>query len=346
MFDIADQVIAWLADQRPVWLARVVTAAGMGSGTPAEAAAYVHGEWRTGTLLFGAVDAQLRDALGSATADGRAVVVDLLVGDTEAHAAGLTCGGAARILLQPAADVPAEAWQLLAARAPVCLVTEMTGPTAGRTTWLDSSSSPGDPAERMAERPEVRRLFGRGTQEATVLDVDGSPVLIASLWPTPRLVVVGDGLIADALEAAARLMRWEPSVVTAAAAAAAAVEQLGPGDGVIVLSHDRSVDAPVLAAALGGRAGYVAALGSRRTQAARADWLTEHGVATSDIERVHGPAGLDIGARTPEEITVSIIAEMVAIRAGTTGRPLVAGDGPIHPDGLHAPPARYPTRTP
>jgi xanthine dehydrogenase accessory factor len=345
LFDLADQVVSWSADQRSVWLARVVTASGMGSGTPADAAAYVDGGPSAGSLLSGAVEAQLGAALVPAIAEGRAVVVDLVVGDADAHAAGLTCGGTARVLLQPASDVPAEVWQRLASRDPVCLVTELTGVHPGRTTWLDAVSAAGETAEHMDQRPEVQRLFGRGTRETTVLDVDGSEVLVASLWPTPRLVIVGDGLIADALEAAGRLMRWEPSVVNATADAAAAVEQLGPGDGVVVLSHDRSVDAPVLAAALGSRTGYVAALGSRHTQTARAQWLTEHGVPASDIERVHGPAGLDIGARTPEEITVSIIAEMVAIRAGATGRPLVAGDGPIHADGLHAPPARYPTAT-
>ena len=77
--------------------------------------------------------------------------------------------------------------------------------------------------------------------------------------------------------------------------------------------------------------------------AARAEWLTDHGVPAGEIVRVRGPAGLDIGARTPPEIAVAIVAEMVAVRSGATGSPLAERDGPIHHDGLHAPPARYPS---
>ena len=73
-----------------------------------------------------------------------------------------------------------------------------------------------------------------------------------------------------------------------------------------------------------------------------AGWLVEHGVTTDAIGRVRGPAGLDIGARTPAEIAVAIVAEMVAVRSGATGSPLADRGGPIHHDGLHAPPARYP----
>jgi xanthine dehydrogenase accessory factor len=192
------------------------------------------------------------------------------------------------------------------------------------------SDTPDAPDDPVASAPEVADVLRRGGNETAVLDVAGRRRLLAPLWPTPRLVIVGDGHIAVALDATARLMGWEPATVNDRDAAADAVRELGPGDGVIVLSHERPVDAPSLMAALAGRAGYVAALGSRHTQVARAQWLTEHGVVAAAQGRIHGPAGLDIGARTPQEVALAVVAEMVAVRAGTDGGLLSRRDGPIH----------------
>jgi len=78
-----------------------------------------------------------------------------------------------------------------------------------------------------------------------------------------------------------------------------------------VVSHDVELAGAALEAALAGEVGYIGALGSRRTQQARADWLAYRGV--TDLARVHGPAGLSIGAHTPPEIAVSILAEAMAV---------------------------------
>jgi xanthine dehydrogenase accessory factor len=96
----------------------------------------------------------------------------------------------------------------------------------------------------------------------------------------------------------------------------------------VVTSHDVEVAGPALAAALEGNVGYIGGLGSRRTQQARADWLAYRGV--TDLERIHGPAGLDIGASTPAEIAVSILAEALAVKASTSGAALRHKSGPIH----------------
>jgi xanthine dehydrogenase accessory factor len=342
VFDLANQVLAWQHEQRSVWLARVVSVTGMGSNEPADAAVLVSGRPPVGRLLSGAADDALTSAVTLAAGDGgNARLIDLTVGDAEAVAAGLTCGGQAKVLLQPATDLPDRLWELLSARTPVCVVSDLEGPHVGRTTWLTVGAETGSD-DPVAATPEVVAVFGRGTPEAAGVDVDERRLLVVALWPTPRLVIVGEGLIAAAIDANARLVGWQPSTVNDTSAANEAVARLGPGDGVVVLTHDRSVDAPVLADALSSDAGYVAALGSRHTQAARAQWLTEHGVTADEIGRVRGPAGLDIGARTPAEIAVAIIAEMVSVRSGASGSPLAERGGPIHHDGLHAPPARHP----
>jgi xanthine dehydrogenase accessory factor len=102
-------------------------------------------------------------------------------------------------------------------------------------------------------------------------------------------------------------------------------------DAVCVLTHDAKFDVPALVAALATRAGYVGAMGSRRTHAERLARLAEVGVDGAEVVRIRAPIGLDIGARTPEETAVSICAEIIARRTGRTdARPLATTTGPIH----------------
>ncbi|MYX72907.1 XdhC family protein, partial [Streptomyces sp. SID3915] len=99
---------------------------------------------------------------------------------------------------------------------------------------------------------------------------------------------------------------------------------------VCVLTHDARFDVPVLALALGSRAGYVGAMGSRRTHEDRLVRLREAGLADAELARLHSPIGLDLGGRGPEETALSIMAEIVAVRRGGSGLPLTAGSGPVH----------------
>lgn len=104
---------------------------------------------------------------------------------------------------------------------------------------------------------------------------------------------------------------------------------LGPRDAVLVFSHDPKLDEPAIRAALASGAGYVGALGSRRTAAARRERLRAAGVSESQLARVHAPCGLDIGPTTAAETAVSVLAELIAHRAGRGGAPLSMTDGPI-----------------
>ncbi len=101
---------------------------------------------------------------------------------------------------------------------------------------------------------------------------------------------------------------------------------------ICVLTHDKKFDVPLLEVALRTNAGYVGAMGSRRTHDERLVALRERGLTDVELERLHSPIGLDIGARTPEETAVSVAAEIVGARWGGTGRPLLATTGPIHTD--------------
>ncbi len=142
------------------------------------------------------------------------------------------------------------------------------------------------------------------------------------------LLVVGDGPVAEALLPQAELIGWEPVLARTADEVAAAI---GDADAAVVTSHDTEVAGAALQAALERDLVYIGGMGSRRTQAARDEWLSAHGV--TDADRVHGPAGLDIGADSPAEIALAILAELVAVVRGRTDVGSIKDrEGPIHPE--------------
>lgn len=313
--EVLGQIRAWRDSGRPVTLIRVVGLRGISGQQGTMVAALTPDEPIAGTVLSGVADAMLAPV-------ERGLLLSLRIGDEQAGRVGMSCGGVAQLLLQPLDEVPAQAWQLLADREPVCLVTELDGDAAGPT----EAHAPPTIAAAEQAHPGVARLFGKGISEGAV--VDKGRAAVTALWPRPELVVVGSGAIADALQAAAGLLGWTITILDSAREAAAAAGHLAGCDGMVVLSHDRDVDGPALTAALAGKCGYVGALGSRHTQQARAEWLAAHGVA--DLSRVHGPAGLDVNARTPAEIAISILAEMLAERSGRAPVSLRDRGGPPH----------------
>jgi xanthine dehydrogenase accessory factor len=100
---------------------------------------------------------------------------------------------------------------------------------------------------------------------------------------------------------------------------------------ICVLTHDPKFDVPVLEVALRTPAGYIGAMGSRRTHDDRLTRLREAGLAEDELARLRSPIGLDLGARTPEETAVSVAAELIQLRWGGSGRPLTDTGGRIHP---------------
>ncbi|HEU5265060.1 MAG TPA: XdhC family protein [Jatrophihabitans sp.] len=310
MYDIAPDVSRWLADGQDPTIAVVVAVRGFGTGATATAWAWLPDGSRAGRPLAG---------LDGGTVPDRGLV-EVTVSDADAARDGLACGGAATLLVQRASDYPVDLWSRLADGEPVCLVTTTQPPRTQLLTPATIRDAGGDAAAR---------LFGRGSSTAAVVADDPTRIAVA-LWPVPTIVVVGDGLIAAALRDLAALLGWPARITPQVEAAVDAIKQLRRSDAVVVLSHDRDVDGPALTAALRGAAGYVGGLGARHTQAARREWLTAHGVSADEQARVHGPAGLDIDAHTPGEIAVSIVAEFLATRAGSSGGALRDRGGPVH----------------
>jgi xanthine dehydrogenase accessory factor len=184
---------------------------------------------------------------------------------------------------------------------------------------------------------------------STLLDIEGRTVFADVYAPPPRLFVYGAVDTAEAVCRAAKALGWR-TIVADARAKFATRERMPSADevlvawpeealarvapdhatAVLVLTHDDKFDLPALRGALETDAFYIGALGSRRNQERRRARLLEAGVPEESLERIHGPAGLDLGAATPAETALSMLAEIVATRFGRSGGPLRASANRIH----------------
>jgi xanthine dehydrogenase accessory factor len=210
---------------------------------------------------------------------------------------------------------------------------------------LEDGSTVGDgPPELAALAPDALRA-GR----SHVLEQGGTTLFADVFGPPPRLLVYGAVDTAEALCRAAKLLGWTTIVADARARFATpervpsadellvawpeeALAHVQPdlGTAIIVLTHDDKFDLPLLSAALASDAFYIGALGSRRNQERRRGLLLEAGIAESDLERISGPCGLDIGAESPAETALSMLAEVLAVRAGRSGGALTRSGHRIH----------------
>lgn len=332
MFSVATTALSTAESGGGGMVARVVSLRGFGGRRSDEGVLVVEGEVM-GSLLGGASDTQILAAAGDATA----VLLDVAIADDAAVGCGLACGGQAIVLIQPITQVPLLAWRTLAASEPVVVATLVGGDDLGRSIalTLDGSldGSLGDPAATLEAVHACRSLLDRAKDLSATAMTESGPLIVTLFRPPARVLVVGEASLANAIAAQGGLLGWSTSIVGEALGAEAIAAQsggLGSGDALVVLSHDLPVSCAAIAAAVGGRCGYVGALGSRHTQTARADVLRAAGVPDAALARVHGPIGLDLGSRTPEETALAIAAEIVAALSGRNAASLRGGTGPIN----------------
>jgi xanthine dehydrogenase accessory factor len=305
VYRIALSVAACLRANTRVDVAWAVETNGLDVADRSDALAITPGGGRIGSLVSGALDSQLSDLASQGGSRGR--LVDLQITDIDALVAGLPGGGRARCLLVQATSLPSELWDLLLARQPVCLVTGIEGDEVQDTALFDSVSiaAAGEPAAQ---------LFNHRVSDAVV----GADAVTTVLWPLTQLVIVGTGPIADAIAKAAALLGWQTQVVNDVATATGLIAGLAAPDKLVVAAHDVDVAGPALAAALSSDVGYIGALGAQRMQQVRAEWLAYRDI--TELDRIHGPAGLDIGAETPAEIALSVLAEAIAEKSASGER--------------------------
>ncbi|MGJ7510246.1 XdhC family protein [Variovorax sp. GT1P44] len=284
-----------------------------------------------GTLFGPGVDARIASAAVDALATGTDKTIGIEIDDATASTAGMACGGAMQIRFESLrggaggqVDVLREAIDALEGRRSVVLCTRLSD---GRRALV-----PVDGPDADAWAPEAKRRAA--ADDTAVSQIDGDDVLFQVFNAPLRLYVVGAVRTARALLAAARLLGFDVTIVDPREQAANAFDFTGAalriGDvgvalrearldarsAVVMLAHAPEIDDPALIEALASNAFYVGALGSRKSHAARLARLADAGVSPLLAQRIHGPAGLAIGAIGPAEIAASIVAEMIAVLRG------------------------------
>lgn len=249
---------------------------------PADAVGITPGGGRLGGLLGGALDSRLVEIAESKPTSGRIVHVEL--SPLEATMLGLEPGTILRLMMTPAELLPPDVWALLLERAPVEIAAVLAD-----------------------DRPTAFALGDPPTKSAVTVDAERA---VTAWAPRPTLVVMGPGPMAAAVAAAGSFVGWAVETTPGPEPAIGLAASLSAIDGIVVVGHDIEATGRVLQAALGSKVGYIGSLGPSAVLDAREDWLAYRGV--TDLDRIHSPAGLDIGASSPPEVGIAVVAEMIA----------------------------------
>jgi xanthine dehydrogenase accessory factor len=322
-----------------------------------------------GSVSGGCVEGAVYELGQQVLSDGAGVLQRYGVSDDDAFAVGLTCGGIIDIFVEPieATAFPefAELAKSIQVEEPVALATVVAHPDLSRVgkhlvVWPDRTvGGLGSARADDAVADDARGMLATGRTGTLHYGAEGQrrgegmSVFVSSFEPPPRLLVFGAIDFATAMARLGSFLGYRVTVCDARPIFAtksrfpdadevivnwphrylAAEVEAGRIDRrtvIAVLTHDPKFDVPVLEVALRCDAGYVGAMGSRRTHDDRMARLREAGMSEDELSRLSSPIGLDLGARTPEETAVSIAAEIISLRWGGEGARLTEVSGRIH----------------
>ncbi len=312
----------------PIVVATVIAIDGSSPRTLGTSMAW-DGEAVIGSIAGGCVEGATVEVAERVLDDGRVRTVEFGVSDETALGVGLSCGGLLRIhlaLLRPDDAAGRE------------VIAELRRAASGEGARLSLTAE--------GYRTGLRAGGGAGGSAG---DVEaGTELYVDTRIPPARMIIIGAMEFSTALSNAAQVLGYDVTVCDPRELFTTADRFPGAGLAVewppeylertaidertviCLLSHDDRFDAEALAFALRSPAGYVGAMGSRRTHTRRVAALRELGLEPELLERLHAPIGLDLGGSTPEETAVSILAEVIAERSGSSRGPLRAAEGAIH----------------
>jgi xanthine dehydrogenase accessory factor len=362
MREVADDLLRWWQAGETVALATVVATWKSSPRPPGAAMLVGPDESAVGSVSGGCVEGAVHELGSEVRVSGESELIRYGVSDDDAFAVGLTCGGIIDVFVEAVDQrrFPELGGVLadVAADRPVAVATVVDGPNIGRRLIVRPDSvagSLGSARFDAAVRDDARGELAHGATAMLRYGTDGERrvddvgVFVQSFAPKPRMIVFG---AIDFAAAVARLGSFLGYRVTVCDARPtfATPKRFPDADEVVVewphrylastavnertvlcvLTHDPKFDVPLLEVALDLPVAYIGAMGSRRTHDDRLARLRELGVPAGKLSRLSSPIGLDIGARTPEETAVSVLAEVISQRWGGSGARLSDIDGPVH----------------
>lgn len=363
MREILDDIAVWCGRGERFALATVIRT-WRSSPRPAGAAMAVSESGAVvGSVSGGCVEGTLYELAREVLADGISRTEIFTVANDDAVGVGLTCGGTIVVHIQLVGPdgfplftrLPA----LITAGEPVAMLTDIRPGRAPRRLMVTAaehwgairSEADADLIDR-ARRGLQTGASGLGFMDSGFIGEHSAGedrLLIEAFGTAPRMYVFGAIDFAAAMCRIGKFSGYHVSVVDARAVFATPARFPDADDVVVdwphrflagapvdartviaVLTHDEKFDIPLLELALRTDAAYVGALGSRATHQRRMDRLREIGMSVEELDRLHSPIGLDLGARTPEETAISIMAEVLKTSRDATGLELRSLSGPIH----------------
>ncbi len=365
MRDILDQITKWWDAGETFGLATVVNTFRSAPRDPGAALAVSTGGEVVGSVSGGCVEGAVYELAQEVRQTGQPVMQTYGVSDDAAFEVGLTCGGIIDLFVEPVSrETFPELGEVAAAiRAgdPVAVVTVIAGPgTVGARRVIRAQGEAtgtlgaGDRLDQAVD-DDARGMLAQGLTgvrhygEHGERRLDELSVFVQSFAPPPRMLVFGAIDFAAAVARAGKFLGYRVTVCDARPVFATharfpdadevvvewphrylAQTSVDERTVICVLTHDPKFDVPLLEVALRTTAGYIGAMGSRRTHEDRLARLREAGLTGDELARLRSPIGLDLGARTPEETAVSVAAELIQLRWGGSGHPLTETTGRIH----------------
>jgi xanthine dehydrogenase accessory factor len=343
MYDIIADLDRWFAQHEDIAIATVIQTWGSSPRGVGSCMAITASGKIAGSVSGGCVEGAVVEAATGVLKTRRGRLLHFGVADETAWEVGLACGGSIDVFVNPLnPTLFTQIRAALAANQASSTITVVGGPDAliGQEALLHQDDAWSwcslDPSIASLALPAARDALTSGQSRRMTLvgsAQESIEVYIGVLLPPPTLIVVGGAHVSIALVTIARTLGFRTIVVDPRKAFASperfphadeiihlwpdkALRQVGltRSTAVAVLTHDPKIDDPALLIALPSEAFYVGALGSHTTQAKRRQRLMDNGLSEAQTNRLHGPIGLDIGARTPEEIALAVMSEIVAER--------------------------------
>lgn len=352
MTDQFEQLTQWKREGKEVAFATVVRVQGSAPRPEGSRLLVSSAEELAGSVSGGCVENDVALHALQVLESGKARLVTYGIADEDAFEVGLACGGTIQVYIEPAeSDEVAVAIERMVSRGRLgALLTAVSGGewravVAAGEGIVAGALPPTIAGDVLAD---TQRLMA--DEQSRTLSYGEVDVFINVVAPSPKLLVFGAGPFAEPLCGLASRVGYDVTVIDPRPAFAR--QDLFPdahevivswpekvldtqhwdGSFVVVLNHNQRLEDPVIRRALAEPIAYLGVMGSRRTHADRLARLEADGWDLEDRQRIHGPIGLDIGAETPAEVAVSILAEMTTVRYGSgVGESLKGTVGRIHP---------------